>query len=218
MVSSLARGLDDDRLEAALQGAVLLDVLAVLVERGGADALDLAAGQGRLEHVGGVDGALGPAGADQRVQLVDEQDDVAARRTSFMTALMRSSNWPRYLVPATIMARSSTTIRRSARISGTCLVDDLLGQALDDGRLADAGLAEQHRVVLGAAAEDLDDAARSRWLRPMTGSSLPLRPVRSGRGRNCPGPASCSCPWGLAGLGSGGVLGASSSRRRRRAG
>ena len=30
---------------------VLLDVLAVLVERGGADALDLAAGQGRLEHV-----------------------------------------------------------------------------------------------------------------------------------------------------------------------
>ena len=32
---------------------------------------------------------------------------------------MRSSNWPRYLVPATIMARSSTTIRLSASNSGT---------------------------------------------------------------------------------------------------
>ena len=35
--------------------------------------------------------------------------------------------------------------------------DDALGQALDDGRLADAGLADQRRVVLGAAREDLDD-------------------------------------------------------------
>ena len=81
-----------------------------------------------------------------------------ARRTSFMTALMRSSNWPRYLVPATIMARSSTTMRLVAEQLGDVAVDDQLGQALDDGGLADAGLAEQHRVVLGAAAEDLDDA------------------------------------------------------------
>ncbi len=42
-----------------------------------------------------------------------------ARRTSFITALIRSSNWPRYFVPATIIARSSTTIRRSASSSGT---------------------------------------------------------------------------------------------------
>ena len=45
-----------------------------------------------------------------------------ALRTSFITALMRSSNWPRYLVPATIMARSSTTMRRWARISGMSLL------------------------------------------------------------------------------------------------
>ena len=35
---------------------------------------------------------------------------------------------------------------------------DLLGQALHDGGLAHAGLAQQDRVVLAAAAEDLDDA------------------------------------------------------------
>ena len=58
---------------------VLLDVLAVLVERGRADGAQLAAREHRLEQVGGVDGTLGAAGADDRVQLVDEQHDVAAR-------------------------------------------------------------------------------------------------------------------------------------------
>ena len=38
-------------------------------------------------------------------------------------------------------------------------VDDPLRQPLDDRRLADAGVADQHRVVLGAAREDLDHAA-----------------------------------------------------------
>ena len=68
---------DEDRLEPPLEGGVLLDVLAVLVERGGADAAQLAAGQGRLEQVGGVHRPLGLARADDQVQLVDEQDDPA---------------------------------------------------------------------------------------------------------------------------------------------
>ena len=37
--------------------------------------------------------------------------------------------------------------------------DDPLGEALDDRRLADARLADQHGVVLGAPAEHLDHAA-----------------------------------------------------------
>ena len=42
---------------------------------------------------------------------------------------------------------------------GHVAVDDALGEALDDGGLAHAGLADEHRVVLGAAGEHLDDAA-----------------------------------------------------------
>ena len=38
-------------------------------------------------------------------------------------------------------------------------VDDAPGQALGDRGLADAGLADQHRVVLGPARQHLDDAA-----------------------------------------------------------
>ena len=37
-------------------------------------------------------------------------------------------------------------------------VSDALGEAFHDGGFPNAGLADQHRIVLGAAAEDLDDA------------------------------------------------------------
>ena len=74
----LDRGLVHQHLlEAALERGVLLDVLAVFVQRGRADAVQLAARQRGLEHVAGVHGALGLAGADHGVQLVDEQDDLA---------------------------------------------------------------------------------------------------------------------------------------------
>ena len=72
----VARGLPHlDGLEAAREGRVLLDVLAVLVGRGGADDLNLTARQRRLQDGGGVERALGRARADEGVQLVDEQDD-----------------------------------------------------------------------------------------------------------------------------------------------
>ena len=112
---------DEHRLEAALERGVLLDVLAVLVERRRADRAQLAAREHRLEQVGGVDRALGGAGADDRVQLVDEQDDLcpAASAISLSTAFSRSSNSPRYFAPATSAPRSSATTRRSRSPSGT---------------------------------------------------------------------------------------------------
>ena len=67
MVSSTARLVDVDGLEAALQGGVALDVLAVFVEGGSADGLQVAAREGGLEDVGGVDRAFGSARADEGV-------------------------------------------------------------------------------------------------------------------------------------------------------
>ena len=65
--------------DAALERRVLFDVLAILVESGGADGTQLSAGKRRLQHVRGVDRALGSPGADERVQLVDKKDDLALR-------------------------------------------------------------------------------------------------------------------------------------------
>jgi len=49
------RRVDDDLLEAAFERAVFFNVLAVFVKRRRADALDLAASESGLQHVGGVD-------------------------------------------------------------------------------------------------------------------------------------------------------------------
>ena len=46
----------------------------------------------------------------------------------------------------------------SLQAFGHVAADDALGQAFDDGGLADAGLADQHRIVLGAPGQDLDHA------------------------------------------------------------
>ena len=155
----LERGLlDHDRLEAPLEGRVALDVLAVLVERRRADALQLAARQRRLEDVRGVDRALGRARADERVQLVDEQDRVVRVAQLFDDLLEPLLELAAVLGAgderADVERQDALVEQRLGHVAG----DDALGQALGDGRLADARLADQRRVVLGPAAQDLDDA------------------------------------------------------------
>ena len=183
-MSSTRRLADEDRLEAPLQGGVLLDVLAVLVERRRADAVQLAARQHRLEHVRGVHRALGRARADDRVQLVDEQDDLAGR----LGDLLEDRLQPLLELAAVLRAghQRAQVERDDALVLqalGHVAAHDALGQALDDGRLADARLADQDRVVLGAAAEHLDDAA-DLLVAPDDRIELARRgPARSGRGR-----------------------------------
>ena len=83
----------------------------------------------------------------------------SAATISPSTAFSRSSNSPRNLEPASSAPTSSAHTRRPFRRLGHVAGDDALGEALDDGGLADAGVADQHGVVLRAAAEHLDDAA-----------------------------------------------------------
>ncbi len=149
---------DHDRLEAALERRVLLDVLAELVERRRADALQLAARERGLDDVRGVDGALGGAGADQGVQLVDEQDDLAGRAADLVHhALHALFELAAVLGPGDQPGQVERDDALVAQRLGDLALDDALRQALGDRRLADAGFADQRRVVLGAPAEDLDD-------------------------------------------------------------
>src|SRR4051794_37280274 len=155
----LLRGglVDPDLLEAPLERRVAFEVLAVLVERGGADRLQLTARQRRLEDGGRVDRALGRARADEVVELVDEQDDVPALGDllhHLLEALLE--------LAAVLRARDQGgQVQRVDLLAledlGHVAVRDPLGEALDDRRLADAGLADEHGVVLRAPREDLHD-------------------------------------------------------------
>ena len=151
------RLLDHDRLEAALEGGVLLDVLAVLVEGGGADALQLAAAQRWLEDVGRVDRPLGGARPDERVELVDEED-VVVRAAQLLDDLLE----PLLELAAVLRAgderadvegQDALVGQRLGHVAG----DDALREGLGDRGLADAGLADQRGIVLRLAPEDLDD-------------------------------------------------------------
>ena len=147
-------------LETTSERRVLLDVLAVLVERGRADRVQVATGERRLEDVAGVHGALGGTRAHDGVELIDEQDDLALGLLHFLEYSLQA-----VLELAAVLGagdqRAHVELDKVAVAQGARHVagHDTLGDALDDGRLADARLADEHRVILGAAGQDLNGTA-----------------------------------------------------------
>ena len=62
-------------LEPALEGGIFFDVFTVLVHGGGPDTLQFTAGEGRLDDIRGIHGALGRARTYERVKLVDKEEN-----------------------------------------------------------------------------------------------------------------------------------------------
>jgi hypothetical protein len=152
------RGLGhQDGLEPPLERGVLLDVLAVFVDRGGADDVQLTAGQRGLEHVRGADRALRAARPDDGVQLVDEDDQLVAVRPDLVDDL-RHPFLEVAPVPGARDHPADVELHKSlvAQRVGHVPVDDALGDALHDRGLADAGLADEHRIVLRPPGQHLD--------------------------------------------------------------
>ncbi len=154
------RRLDENRLESPLERGVLLDVLAVLVERRRPHEPQLPACEHRLQHVAGVDGSLGRTGADDRVQLVDEGDDLAPGVRDLLqdglesllelAAVLRAGDHR-----ADVQRDQPLVLERLRDVA----VDDPLRESFDDRGLPDPGLADQDGVVLRPARQDLDHAA-----------------------------------------------------------
>ena len=121
--------------------------------------MQLAAREHRLEHVAGVHRAVGLARADDGVQLVDEQQDLA------LAVLDLVEHGLEPLLELAAVLRAGDQAAHVEREHGAVLepfghvaAHDALREALGDGGLADAGLADQHRVVLGLAGQDANDA------------------------------------------------------------
>src|SRR4051794_18826244 len=170
-----ARLLDQHLLETPLERRVLLDVLAVFVERGSADAMKLATGKRGLEHVAGVHRAFGLAGADQHVDLVDEDD-----RAAFILGELFQNGFQPFLEFAAILApaRSDAMSRFSRRLffsdSGTspltmrCARPSTIAVLPTPGSPISTGLFLVRRCRIWMQ-------RRISSSRPITGSSLPWR-------------------------------------------
>ena len=147
---------------------------AVLVERRRADRTQLAAREHRLQQVARRDGTLRGSRADDRVQLVDEQDDLALACGD----LLQDGLEPLLELAPVLRARDeradverphALALEARRDVAG----DDPLREPLGDRRLPHAGLTDQHGVVLRAPREHLDRAA-DLLVAPDHGVELPL--------------------------------------------
>ena len=153
------RLVDVDLLEAADQCSVLLEIIAVLLVGRRPDTADDAAGKCGLEQIRGVHrSAAGGAGADDGVDLVDEEDRPGLR---FELGQHRLQS----LLEIAAVARSGEQRahvegidRRVREHLGNLALHDPARQPLGDGGFADPGVADIKRVVFRAPTQDLDRA------------------------------------------------------------
>ena len=147
-------------LEAAFECAVLFDGFAVFVDGGSADALHFAACQGRFQDIGGIETARRRTGTDNRVYLIDEKNDFIVlfeffdelAQTFFkLSAILRAGHDGRHV------ERHDALSCEHAR---GFAAGDALREAFHDRALAHAGVADENRVVLLAAAEYLHHTLR----------------------------------------------------------
>ena len=148
-------GLYHHFLEPTLKCTVFLNAVAVLVERGGADALDGATGEGGLQDVGGIHRTWCRAGANDGVHLVDEHDDVGTLLQLLdegLDTLLELASVFRSCHHRGEVKAHKALVEEYRR--GVVLHDEL-GKPFHNGTLAHTGLSDENGVVLLAAAENL---------------------------------------------------------------
>ena len=148
------------RLETALEGRVLFDVLLIFIERGSANAMQLAARKRGLQEIARIHRAFGFARADQRVHLVDEENDMALGafhfiEHAFQPLLEFASIFGARDQAAHVERHQRPVLQRIRHIA----IRDPEREPFGNRCLADAGFADQHGVILGPAGKDLDGAA-----------------------------------------------------------
>ena len=78
------RRIDHDRLETPFQSGIFFDVFLIFVEGCSPDAAQVTAGQHRFEDVAGIHGAFGRTSADDRMDFIDEQQNLTIRLGDFI--------------------------------------------------------------------------------------------------------------------------------------
>ena len=122
--------------------------------------MELAARQGRLEHIARIHGAFGLAGAHHGVQFVNEDDGLAlvfrqVFQNVFQTLFKLAPEFGPCQQRGHVQGQHAFAFERIGHFTR----HDALGQAFDNRRLAHAGLANEHRVVFGTPLQHLDGAA-----------------------------------------------------------
>ncbi len=147
-------------LKTALQRGILLDKFAIFIQGGGTDTVQLTPSQSGLEHITGIHGPLCFTSPHHGVQLIDKQDNppLLLRQLiqDILQALLKLSAELSTCQQRAQIQRQQTLILQAF---GHLTIDNTLGQALNYRRLAHTRLADQYRIILSSALQDLNSAA-----------------------------------------------------------
>ena len=148
-----------DLLEAARERMVLLEDAAELGIGSGTDAAQLAVGEQRLDEIRRIhDSTRCGAGADHGVDLVDEQNRARLLLQPRHHALQALLEVAAILRAGDQRAHVERVDRAIAQDLRHLALDDQARQALGQRGLADAGLADEQRIVLAPPTENLHGA------------------------------------------------------------
>jgi hypothetical protein len=148
---------DLDLLKTPGEGAVFLKILPVFIVGGRSDAAEFSGDEGRLQDITGIHRSAGDgAGADDIVDFIDEEDHV------LLFLELGDDPFEPFLEVAAeagsgqdrphVQGEDSRPPEKLRNLPG----DDELGKPLGDRGLSHTGLADVDRIILEAAAEDLD--------------------------------------------------------------
>ena len=149
----------NNRLEAAFERSILFDILAIFVDGGCPNALEFTTGKSRLKDVARIQASFGTARAHNRMEFIDEQNNGTVDTLKF-----RNESLHAFLELSAVLGtghhgghieRHHTLVHQEFR---NLLLDNLLSEPLDNRRLTDTRFADERRVVLLAAAKNLDQA------------------------------------------------------------
>ncbi len=147
-------------MESPFKRCILLYIFAILIQGGGADAVQLTASQRGLEHIARIHRAFGLARTHHGMQFIYKQDDLPL----LLGQITQQRLQPLFKLAAEFgPGNQRSQIQREQPLVLDPLrhlaVYDTLGQTLHDGGLAHPWLTDQYRIVLGAALQHLDGAA-----------------------------------------------------------
>ena len=147
-------------LETALQRGIFFNILAVFIERGGADAVQFAARQGRFEHIARIHRAIGFTRTHQGVDFINKNQGLAV----VFGQIVEHGFEPLFKFAAifgTGNQRGQIEHQQAlvAQAVGHFAIHDALRQAFHNRGFAHAGLADEHGIILGAPLQHLNGAA-----------------------------------------------------------
>ena len=147
-----------DFLKTAFERTVFLNILAILVESGGANALNLATSESRFEQIGSIHRARSISGTHYGVNLVDKQYDVG------IISHFVDDGFDAFFKLAAIFGAShhrSHVERKNALVlknASHFTLADAYGETFYNSRFTHTRFAYEHRIVFLASAKNLRQA------------------------------------------------------------